>query len=130
MCSANVAPTPAPAQAADKEGVAQAHTFRSKSLRKPRPCQWCHQPVHAQASCCRVCKYVCHSACESKVSGAVELADPANAEQLLAHLQSSLHSVELTPIKHRRATNVTRPISVHCLRLERMLYLLVAMKVL
>ncbi|XP_063838727.1 tensin-1 isoform X3 [Ostrinia nubilalis] len=72
-----------------KEGVGQAHAFRSKSLRKPRPCHWCHQPVSAQASCCRVCKYVCHPACESKVSGAVELADPANAEQILAHLQSS-----------------------------------------
>ncbi|KAL4708099.1 hypothetical protein ACJJTC_009878, partial [Scirpophaga incertulas] len=72
-----------------KEGVAQAHAFRSKSFRKPRPCHWCHQPVHAQGSCCRVCKYVCHPACESKVSGAVELADPANTEQLLARLQNT-----------------------------------------
>ncbi|XP_026329297.1 tensin-2 isoform X4 [Hyposmocoma kahamanoa] len=54
-----------------KEGVAQAHAFRSKTFRKPRPCHWCHQPVHNQGSCCRVCKYVCHKACEDKVSGAV-----------------------------------------------------------
>ncbi|CAG9784410.1 unnamed protein product [Diatraea saccharalis] len=72
-----------------KQGVAQAHAFRSKSFRKPRPCQWCHQPLHTQGSCCRVCKYVCHTTCESKVSGAVELSDPANAEQLLAHLQNT-----------------------------------------
>ncbi|XP_049864999.1 tensin isoform X2 [Pectinophora gossypiella] len=71
-----------------KEGVAQAHAFRSKSFRKPRPCHWCHQPVTNQASYCRVCKYVCHTTCESKVSGAVELADPANAA-LLAQLHNS-----------------------------------------
>ncbi|PZC82374.1 hypothetical protein B5X24_HaOG210415 [Helicoverpa armigera] len=50
-----------------KEGVGQAHAFRSKSFRKPRPCHWCHQPVHNTGSCCRVCKYVCHTTCESKV---------------------------------------------------------------
>ncbi|OWR44592.1 tensin-3 [Danaus plexippus plexippus] len=49
-----------------KEGLAQAHAFRNKVFKKPRPCHWCHQPVHNQGSCCRVCKYVCHSGCESK----------------------------------------------------------------
>ncbi|XP_053621802.1 tensin-1 isoform X1 [Plodia interpunctella] len=71
-----------------KEGVAQAHAFRSKSFRKPRPCHWCHQPIHNLGSCCRVCKYVCHAACESKVSGAVQLSDP-NTAQLLEHLQNA-----------------------------------------
>ncbi|XP_063529853.1 tensin-1 isoform X2 [Cydia strobilella] len=71
-----------------KEGVAQAHAFRSKSFRKPQPCHWCHQPVTGQGSCCRVCKYVCHTSCENKVSGAVELADPANTAQILAQLQN------------------------------------------
>ncbi|XP_061707160.1 SH3 and cysteine-rich domain-containing protein 2-like isoform X2 [Cydia pomonella] len=51
-----------------KEGVAQAHAFRSKSFRKPQPCHWCHQPVAGQGSCCRVCKYVCHTSCENMVS--------------------------------------------------------------
>lgn len=36
-----------------KEGVGQAHAFRSKSFKKPRPCHWCHQPVHNTGSCCR-----------------------------------------------------------------------------
>ncbi|XP_061707159.1 uncharacterized protein LOC133517765 isoform X1 [Cydia pomonella] len=52
----------------EKEGVAQAHAFRSKSFRKPQPCHWCHQPVAGQGSCCRVCKYVCHTSCENMVS--------------------------------------------------------------
>ncbi|KAJ8729425.1 hypothetical protein PYW08_001006 [Mythimna loreyi] len=72
-----------------KEGVGQAHAFRSKSFRKPRPCHWCHQPVHNTGSCCRVCKYVCHQACESKVAGAVELSDSANTAQILAQVQNS-----------------------------------------
>ncbi|XP_061378898.1 tensin-1 isoform X3 [Danaus plexippus] len=72
-----------------KEGLAQAHAFRNKVFKKPRPCHWCHQPVHNQGSCCRVCKYVCHSGCESKVSGAIELSDPANSAELLARLQNS-----------------------------------------
>ncbi|KAJ8687269.1 hypothetical protein QAD02_023063, partial [Eretmocerus hayati] len=46
----------------------QCHVFRTKRLRKPRPCHLCHQPVIKQASCCRVCKYICHKACEDKVS--------------------------------------------------------------
>ncbi|KAJ8726362.1 hypothetical protein PYW07_001060 [Mythimna separata] len=73
-----------------KEGVGQAHAFRSKSFRKPRPCHWCHQPVHNTGSCCRVCKYVCHQACESKVAGAVELSDSANTAQILAQVQNSV----------------------------------------
>ncbi|CAB3250004.1 unnamed protein product [Arctia plantaginis] len=75
--------------ALQKEGVPQAHAFRSKSFRKPRPCHWCHQPVHNQGSCCRVCKYVCHTTCESKVSEAVELTDSANTAQILAQVQNS-----------------------------------------
>ncbi|XP_023248314.1 tensin-3, partial [Copidosoma floridanum] len=46
----------------------QCHVFRTKRLRKPRPCQLCHQAVIKQASCCRVCKYTCHKACEDKDS--------------------------------------------------------------
>ncbi|XP_046961886.1 tensin-1 isoform X2 [Vanessa cardui] len=72
-----------------KEGVAQAHAFRSKVFKKPRSCQWCHQLVHNQGSCCRVCKYVCHTGCESKVSGAIELSDPANSAEILQRLQNS-----------------------------------------
>ncbi|XP_041979753.1 tensin-2-like isoform X3 [Aricia agestis] len=79
----------APLEIHQKEGVGQAHAFRSKSFKKPRPCQWCHQPVHNQGSCCRVCKYVCHTVCESKVSGAIELADPANSAEILARLQNA-----------------------------------------
>ncbi|XP_046606955.1 tensin-1 isoform X2 [Neodiprion virginianus] len=44
----------------------QCHVFRTKQLRKSRPCHLCHQPVIKQASCCRVCKYTCHKACEDK----------------------------------------------------------------
>ncbi|XP_039763178.1 tensin-1 isoform X2 [Pararge aegeria] len=72
-----------------KEGAGQAHAFRSKAFKKPRACQWCHQPVQNQGSCCRVCKYVCHTGCESKVSGAIELSDPANSAEILKRLQNS-----------------------------------------
>nr|XP_012140401.1 PREDICTED: tensin-like isoform X3 [Megachile rotundata] len=44
----------------------QCHVFRTKQLRKPRPCHLCHQAVIKQASCCRVCKYICHKSCEDK----------------------------------------------------------------
>ncbi|XP_046736668.1 tensin-1 isoform X8 [Diprion similis] len=44
----------------------QCHVFRTKQLRKSRPCHLCHQPVIKQGSCCRVCKYTCHKACEDK----------------------------------------------------------------
>ncbi|XP_011630702.1 tensin-1 isoform X5 [Pogonomyrmex barbatus] len=44
----------------------QCHVFRTKQLRKPRPCHLCHQAVIKQASCCRVCKYICHKTCEDK----------------------------------------------------------------
>ncbi|XP_063977384.1 tensin-1 isoform X13 [Diachasmimorpha longicaudata] len=44
----------------------QCHIFRTKQLRKPRPCHLCHQPMIKQASCCRVCKYLCHKTCEDK----------------------------------------------------------------
>ncbi|XP_011501349.1 PREDICTED: tensin-1 [Ceratosolen solmsi marchali] len=44
----------------------QCHVFRTKQLRRPRPCQLCHQAMVKQASCCRVCKYTCHKACEDK----------------------------------------------------------------
>ncbi|XP_049815293.1 SH3 and cysteine-rich domain-containing protein 2-like [Schistocerca nitens] len=46
----------------------QSHTFRCKVFKRPRPCNLCHQPIHQQGSCCRVCKFVCHKACENKVS--------------------------------------------------------------
>ncbi|XP_058794302.1 tensin-1 isoform X2 [Phymastichus coffea] len=46
----------------------QCHVFRTKRLRKPRPCQLCHQAVIKQASSCRVCKYICHKACEDKAA--------------------------------------------------------------
>ncbi|KYQ52889.1 hypothetical protein ALC60_07967 [Trachymyrmex zeteki] len=46
----------------------QCHVFRTKQLRKPRPCHLCHQAVIKQASCCRVCKYICHKTCEDKYS--------------------------------------------------------------
>ncbi|XP_015109702.1 tensin isoform X8 [Diachasma alloeum] len=44
----------------------QCHIFRTKQLRKPRPCHLCHQAMIKQASCCRVCKYLCHKTCEDK----------------------------------------------------------------
>ncbi|XP_023317164.1 tensin-1 isoform X4 [Trichogramma pretiosum] len=44
----------------------QSHVFRAKRLRRPRVCQLCHQSVIKQASCCRVCKFICHKACEEK----------------------------------------------------------------
>ncbi|CAG4944815.1 unnamed protein product [Colias eurytheme] len=89
-CSANGAIifAPAPVPNHDKEGVAQTHAFRSKTFKKPRPCHWCHQPVH-NGSCCRVCKYVCHTTCESKVSDAIQLSDPANSAEILARLQNN-----------------------------------------
>ncbi|XP_021929255.1 tensin-2 isoform X5 [Zootermopsis nevadensis] len=48
------------------EADTQSHTFRCKVFKRPRPCNLCHQPIHHQGSCCRVCKYVCHKACENK----------------------------------------------------------------
>ncbi|XP_052125905.1 tensin-1 isoform X4 [Frankliniella occidentalis] len=48
------------------DGESQNHVFRAKVFKKPRPCHLCHQPIHQLGSCCRVCKYVCHKACESK----------------------------------------------------------------
>ncbi|XP_022112452.2 tensin isoform X3 [Pieris rapae] len=71
-----------------KEGVAQAHAFRSKTFKKPRSCHWCHQPVH-NGLCCRVCKYVCHTTCENKVSEAVHISDPAHSAELLARLHNN-----------------------------------------
>ncbi|XP_076377362.1 focal adhesion protein tensin isoform X4 [Megalopta genalis] len=50
----------------------QCHVFRTKQLRKPRPCHLCHQAVIKQASCCRVCKYICHKTCEDKHNGGYE----------------------------------------------------------
>ncbi|XP_015610038.1 tensin-3 isoform X4 [Cephus cinctus] len=44
----------------------QCHVFRVKQLRNQRLCHLCHQPIIKQASCCRVCKYICHKACEDK----------------------------------------------------------------
>ncbi|XP_048483378.1 tensin-2 isoform X2 [Plutella xylostella] len=70
-------------QIKQKEGVGQAHAWRSKSFRKARPCHWCHQPV-SQGSCCRVCKYVCHTACEKKVSESLEPPEPPQLKQPLA----------------------------------------------
>ncbi|CAK1549910.1 unnamed protein product [Leptosia nina] len=55
-----------------KEGVGQSHAFRSKTFKKPRSCHWCHQPVY-NGSCCRVCKYVCHTTCENKLATSVKL---------------------------------------------------------
>ncbi|KAG7311403.1 hypothetical protein JYU34_002444 [Plutella xylostella] len=72
-----------------KEGVGQAHAWRSKSFRKARPCHWCHQPV-SQGSCCRVCKYVCHTACEKKVSESLEPPEPPQLKQPLAAQPSRL----------------------------------------
>ncbi|XP_045520492.1 tensin isoform X2 [Pieris brassicae] len=71
-----------------KEGVAQAHAFRSKTFKKPKSCHWCHLPVH-NGLCCRVCKYVCHTTCENKVSEAVHISDPANSAELLARLHNN-----------------------------------------
>ncbi|XP_066587703.1 tensin-3 isoform X2 [Prorops nasuta] len=49
-----------------KEFEPQCHVFRTKQLRKSRPCHLCHQAMIKQASCCRVCKYICHKSCEDK----------------------------------------------------------------
>ncbi|RZF37876.1 hypothetical protein LSTR_LSTR007729 [Laodelphax striatellus] len=51
----------------EPEPDSQNHAFRSKVFKKPRPCHLCHQPIHHQGSCCRVCKYVCHKTCETKI---------------------------------------------------------------
>ncbi|CAM9268620.1 unnamed protein product [Lampetra fluviatilis] len=44
-----------------------AHTFKAKSFKRPRVCGACRQPLGQQGLCCRVCKYICHKKCESKV---------------------------------------------------------------
>ncbi|CAB3376138.1 Hypothetical predicted protein [Cloeon dipterum] len=54
-----------------KPGQVQQHAFKKKVLRRAQPCHLCHQPVSRQASCCRVCKYVCHEECESRHNGSV-----------------------------------------------------------
>ncbi|XP_071867691.1 focal adhesion protein tensin isoform X5 [Bombus fervidus] len=59
----------------------QCHVFRTKQLRKPRPCHLCHQAVIKQASCCRVCKYICHKTCEDKHNGGYE-AQPKNVNTI------------------------------------------------
>ncbi|CAH1644923.1 unnamed protein product [Spodoptera littoralis] len=59
--TANEGRARAPGSAGQKEGVGQAHAFRSKSFKKPRPCHWCHQPVHNTGSCCR-------ETCDSNIS--------------------------------------------------------------
>ncbi|XP_050715409.1 tensin-2-like [Eriocheir sinensis] len=46
----------------------QRHVFKVKKVKKARPCQVCHTPVVKVGSCCRVCKYLVHKACEPKVS--------------------------------------------------------------
>ncbi|XP_023717089.1 tensin-1 isoform X4 [Cryptotermes secundus] len=64
------------------EADTQSHTFRCKVFKRPRPCNLCHQPIHHQGSCCRVCKYVCHKACENKHSyDVVPSKNPAKAKQ-------------------------------------------------
>ncbi|XP_064101877.1 tensin-1-like isoform X7 [Macrobrachium nipponense] len=45
---------------------AQRHVFKAKKIKKSRPCHVCHQPVVKLGSCCRVCKYLVHKACEPK----------------------------------------------------------------
>ncbi|XP_066950354.1 uncharacterized protein [Macrobrachium rosenbergii] len=47
---------------------AQRHVFKAKKIKKSRPCHVCHQPIVKLGSCCRVCKYLVHKACEPKVS--------------------------------------------------------------
>ncbi|KAF6215437.1 hypothetical protein GE061_010190 [Apolygus lucorum] len=54
------------------EQESQCHAFRTKTFKKPRPCNYCHQPIYNEGSSCRVCKYLCHKACEEK--NAAELA--------------------------------------------------------
>jgi hypothetical protein len=34
-------------------GQLQQHAFKSKALKRAKPCHLCHQPVLLQASCCR-----------------------------------------------------------------------------
>ncbi|XP_063612872.1 tensin-2-like isoform X7 [Penaeus indicus] len=45
---------------------AQRHVFKAKKVKKSRPCHVCHQPIVKLGSCCRVCKYLVHKACEPK----------------------------------------------------------------
>ncbi|KAK3852323.1 hypothetical protein Pcinc_041085 [Petrolisthes cinctipes] len=44
----------------------QRHVFKAKKVKKARPCHVCHQPVLKLGSCCRVCKYMVHKACEPR----------------------------------------------------------------
>uniref|UniRef100_A0A146LA02 Tensin n=2 Tax=Lygus hesperus TaxID=30085 RepID=A0A146LA02_LYGHE len=48
------------------EQESQCHSFRTKTFKKPRPCNYCHQPIYNEGSSCRVCKYLCHKTCEDK----------------------------------------------------------------
>nr|XP_032823670.1 tensin-3-like isoform X1 [Petromyzon marinus] len=70
-----------------------AHTFKAKSFKRPRVCGACRQPLGQQGLCCRVCKYICHKKCESKVAAACST--PVNYE-----LSSSLD----IPSKHVNPT--------------------------
>ncbi|XP_071518821.1 tensin-3 isoform X6 [Panulirus ornatus] len=56
---------------------AQRHVFKTKKIKKSRPCHVCHQPIIKLGSCCRVCKYLVHKACEPKE--AVNEASPARS---------------------------------------------------
>ncbi|XP_033209428.1 tensin-3 isoform X6 [Belonocnema kinseyi] len=75
----------------------QCHVFRTKKLRKPRPCQLCHQAVIKQASCCRACKFICHKSCEEKGARFRDTsqqihkqwqADPSRAFPTVSHVSS------------------------------------------
>ncbi|XP_069978701.1 tensin-3 isoform X10 [Penaeus vannamei] len=101
---------------------AQRHVFKAKKVKKSRPCHVCHQPIVKLGSCCRVCKYLVHKACEPKEAASEaprSFTDPAR--QIFYELRataarpgprgpSSLQGSPLSP--RRRSPGGTAPPSL------------------
>ncbi|XP_043283550.1 tensin-3 isoform X3 [Venturia canescens] len=100
----------------------QCHVFRTKQLRRSRPCHLCHQSIIKQASCCRVCKYTCHKTCEDKGARFRDTsqqihkqwqADPARAFPsvggVVGNLQTSQRIVGSSDISSSNSTSSPSP---------------------
>ncbi|XP_053570308.1 tensin-3 [Bombina bombina] len=76
-----------------EEIASSSHTFKQKSFRKSKLCTVCKQPVGNQGISCRVCKYVCHKKCETKVLTPcflpVNYELPDNTDACISHVSRS-----------------------------------------
>ncbi|XP_041103811.1 tensin-3-like isoform X3 [Polyodon spathula] len=76
------------------EGLASSsHTFKTKTFKKPKTCVICKQVINKDGVSCRVCRFVCHKKCETKVI--TPCLPPVNYE-LPDNTDSFLHHVART----------------------------------